>query len=119
MKTHSIQLEKDDTQQVQQIERSIIHYSIELGKIAVVEHNIRNSLVGLGEARHKLIQSILKNNGFDLNKVAGVQVNPEIGSIIVEIDESKSESAPNGPVGAGPVSDPVGKNGPAGHSPTE
>jgi len=119
MKTHNIQLEKDDTQQVQQIERSIIHYSIELGKIAVVEHNIRNSLVGLGEARHKLIQSILKNNGFDLDKVAGVQVNPEVGTVLVEINESKSESVPDGPTGAASVPDPVGKNGPAGSPPME
>jgi hypothetical protein len=114
---HTIKLEQDEAQQIKQIEKSVIHYSVELGKIAVVEAKIKESLIGFGEARHKIVESILKNSGFALDKVAGVQVNPDSGFIVVEIIESQSE--PEGPTGPDPVPEPTGQNGPPGPIPSE
>lgn len=113
MKTLTIQLEQDDIKKVQSIEQSVVHYSIELGRIAVEEQKIKNTLVGLGEARYKLMESVLKSNGLDLAKVAGVQVNPK-GQVQVEIND-QPQPGPEGPIGPPePDPQPVGANGPVG-----
>ena len=107
MKTHSINLEQDDLKQLLQIEQSVQQHSVQLGKVAVEELKLKNALIGLNEARYKLIESAIKNNGFDIEKIAGVQVDPK-GSMLVQINESEEPAEPD------PAPEPVGTDSPAG-----
>lgn len=91
MPTHTIQLDQNDLKQIRQIESSTIHYSIQLAKIVVEEHKIKTTIIGLEEARYKLVESLLKSNGFEIAKVTGVDIG-ESGEVKIQINESETKT---------------------------
>jgi hypothetical protein len=95
MKQAQLKLDEGDLSKAIQIESSILQWSVELGKVSLTLDRIKNQLAGLYEARAKTLESVVKEAGFDINKIQNISFNPETGDLRFNIVPSEVEETPD------------------------
>lgn len=90
MGTRTFDLTPDQRKYFTDVDNSILHHSVELGKIELQAESLKSSLGTLYQARMKQMNAVVEQAGLDLGEVLGARVDPS-GNIVVQV---KDETAP-------------------------
>ncbi len=93
MTTKVFALPPESRQAFQDIDRSILHWSVELGKAELQAEAARRTLSGLYEARMKQMNSCIVAAGVDPSTAHSAKVDGE-GKMIVEVADVVEHSGP-------------------------
>ena len=90
---HIFKLSEEDLGTVSQLDHSITSWSLELGKIELRLETAKSQLFGNYEARQNLLRKVVKDAGFDLEKIEDIKVGQGGQVLIVMADPQKDSPA--------------------------
>jgi hypothetical protein len=96
---HVFKLDEEDFTTIGQIDQSIANWSLELGKIELRLETAKSQLFGNYEARQNLLRRVVKDAGFDLEKVEDIKVG-QGGQILVVMTDPQKEPPAGKPSGS-------------------
>ncbi len=82
MGIRSFELTPEQRQYFTDVDNSIIHHSVELGKILIQEESLKSTLGTLYAARMKQMNAVMEGAGLNVQDCAGARV--EGGTVVVQ-----------------------------------
>lgn len=92
MHTHQVTLEADDLQKLNSVEKSIIGWSVDIGKLSCQLQQANRQLQELYDARKKMLLAVASSMGLDLNKIVEIECDSTTGVISINIDSNSNEA---------------------------
>lgn len=90
MGIRSFELTPEQRQYFTDVDNSILHHSVELGKILLQEESLKSTLGTLYAARMKQMNAVVEEAGLNVQDCLGARV--ENGSVVVQVRDSGPES---------------------------
>jgi len=90
MGIHSFELSPEQRQYFTDVDNSILHHSVELGKIELQAESLKSTLGTLYQARMKHMNSVLEKAGFASPDCSGARV--EGGTVVVQVADPSAPS---------------------------
>lgn len=116
---HIFKLEPDTFKKLAEIDQSVTFWSVDLGKLELQLDAAKQQLFGLYGARQQLLQQVVEDAGFNMEKVQDIKIGKG-GQILVVMEDPQPEDGPPAePAGDSPPAEPPTDSPPAEPPPAE